>query len=72
MIIGKLTTALRVWLAINQQQEAIAQSTPDRNPETHTNIAHLKAMFFSQKIHTLDIAGMLKYTIQCIPLNTVG
>lgn len=34
-MIGKLTTALRERFAMNQQQVAIAQRTPDRNPETH-------------------------------------
>lgn len=72
VIIGKLTTALRAWLAMNQQQVAIAQRTPDRNPETHANGAHLQTTFLSWKVHTLETVGILKCSYQCIPIDIFG
>lgn len=71
VMIGKLTTALREWFAMNQQQVAMAQSIPDRNPETHTHhmfTNHLP----SWKIHTPGRAGMLKCPDQHTPINTDG
>lgn len=72
VIIGKLTTALRALLAMNQQQVAIAQRTPDRNPETHANSAHLQTTFLSWKVHTLETVGILKRSFQCIPIDIFG
>lgn len=72
VIIGKLTTALREWLAMNQQQVAIAQRAPDRKPETHTNSAHLPATFPSWKIRAVDRAGILGCSYQRIPVDMVG
>lgn len=43
--IGKLTTALREWLAMSQQQVAIAQRTPDRNPG-RTALGYSLKLFF--------------------------
>lgn len=35
---GKLITALSEWLAMNQQQVAMAHSTPDRKPGTQESV----------------------------------
>lgn len=37
-MIGKLITALSEWLAMNQQQVAMAHSTPDRKPGTQGSV----------------------------------
>ena len=38
VMIGKLITALSEWLAMNQQQVAMAHSTPDRKPGTQGSV----------------------------------
>ena len=71
VMIGKLTTALREWFAMNQQQVAIAQRTPDRNPETHrqhTFASHTPL----QKSPPSRWGGTTKVKMSHTPINTAS
>lgn len=70
-MIGKLTTALREWFAMNQQQVAIAQRTPDRNPETHRQHTFANHIPFQKSPHS-RWSGATKVKISHTPINTAS